>query len=163
MINIISKVEGINIDVIKAIEKVSLTAMKELNEPIKNIALNVYFVGEKKIRTINRERREIDRVTDVLSFPMLDIKAGEIINLDEHKIDVDPYNNTLTIGEIIICNKVAKSQAKKYGHSYIREVAFLFLHGLLHCLGYDHIKDEDRVVMEEMQTRILNKCNITRD
>lgn len=163
MLTISSKVKNLDYSVIKAIENVSLTALKMLNQPIKQIGINVYFVSEKSIREINKVQRGIDKVTDVLSFPMLDLKVGEIIDFDSNKMYIDPYNNTLLVGEIIICNQVAVKQAKKYGHSYLREVCFLFLHGLLHCLGYDHIEESDRVVMESMQTKILNKCNITRD
>jgi len=163
MLTISSKVKNLDCKVIKEIERVCLTAMKELNQPIKQVGLNVYFVSEQNIRQLNKETRGVDKVTDVLSYPMLDLKAGEVIDFDKNKMYVDPYNNTLLVGEIVICNTKAIKQAQKYGHSYMREVCFLFLHGLLHCLGYDHIDENDRVVMEEKQTQILNKCKITRD
>ncbi len=163
MLNINSKVKNLDLNTIKNMEKVLYNALTILNQPIKQVVFNVYFVGEQKIRQINCQQRNVDRKTDVLSFPNLDIKAGEVIDFEKFKYDMDFSNNTLLVGEIFICNQVAIRQAKKYGHSYTREVCFLFLHGILHCLGYDHIEESDRIVMEDMQRKILDKCNITRD
>ncbi len=163
MLNINSKVKNLDLNTIKNMEMVLVTALKYLHQPLKQIVFDVSFVGEKKIRDLNRTERNIDRKTDVLSFPTLDIQAGEIIDFDKYKFDIDYNNNTLLVGEIFICNQVAIRQAKKYGHSYTREVCFLFLHGILHCLGYDHIVDSDRVIMEALQDKILKECNITRE
>ena len=163
MLTINSKVKNLDYNTIKELEKVLVTTMKYLHQPLKQTAFNVYFVSEKSIKELNKEQRGIDKVTDVLSFPFTDIKAGEVIDFEKYSLDIDRTNNTLLLGEIVICNQRAKEQAVKYGHSYLREVCFLFLHGILHCLGYDHIEDEDRVVMEELQNKILNKCNITRE
>lgn len=163
MLNINSKVKNLDINTIKNMEKVLYNALTFLGQPIKQVVFNVYFVGEQKIRQINRQQRNVDKKTDVLSFPNLDIKAGEVIDFEKYIYDIDFSNNTLLVGEIFICNQVAIKQAQKYGHSYTREVCFLFLHGILHCLGYDHIEESDRVVMEDMQRKILDKCNITRD
>lgn len=163
MLTISSNVKNLDFDTIKALEKVLLTSMKYLNQPLKQTAFNVYFVSEKRIKELNKEQRNIDKVTDVLSFPFTDIRAGEIVDFDKYSLDIDRTNNTLLLGEIVICNQRAKEQAKKFGHSYLREVCFLFLHGVLHCLGYDHIEESDRVVMEDLQNKILNKCNITRE
>lgn len=163
MLTIKSNVKNFDIKIIKEFEKVLNCAFKTLNQPLKQLVFNVYFVSENKIRELNRELRKVDKKTDVLSFPNLDIKAGEIIDFEKFKLDIDFSNNTLLVGEIFICNQVAIAQAKKYGHSYIREACFLFLHGVLHCLGYDHIVESDREVMEEMQRKILNICDITRD
>ena len=162
MLNINSKVKNLDEQALNSIKAVALSAMKILKQPIKNVCFNLYFVSEKSIRELNNSTRGIDKVTDVLSYPMLDIKAGDIINVNSYKLEIDPATNCLTVGEIVICNQKAISQAKKYGHSYLREVCFLFLHGLLHCLGYDHITEEERLVMEDMQRKILDKCNITR-
>lgn len=163
MLNINSSVKNLDINTIKNMEQVLAVALKTLKQPLKQVVFNVYFVGEKRIRDLNRQHRNIDRKTDVLSFPNLDIKAGENIDFNKYRLDMDFSNNTLLIGDIFICNQVAISQAKRYGHSYTREVCFLFLHGILHCLGYDHIKEEERFVMEEMQDKILNQCKITRE
>lgn len=162
MLSIISKVKGIDYSIIKEIEKVFKTSMQYLNQPLKQTAFNLYFVGETSIKKLNKEQRNIDKVTDVLSFPFTNIKAGEIIDFNEYKTDINPENKCLLLGEIVICKKRAMEQAKKYNHSLTREICFLFLHGVLHCLGYDHIEEKDRITMEKLQTEILNKCNITR-
>lgn len=163
MLTINSNVKNLDYSTIKSLEKVLLTAIKHLYQPLKQTAFNVYFVSEKRIRELNNSQRGIDKVTDVLSFPFTDIKAGEVVDFDKYSLDIDRTNNTLLLGEIVICNKRAKEQAIKYGHSYLREVCFLFLHGVLHCLGYDHIEENDRIIMEKLQNDILNKCDITRE
>lgn len=162
MLSIYSRVKNLDAETIKQMGKVASTALTFLNQPNKQLVFNVYFVSEKKIRQINNEKRNIDRKTDVLSFPMLDLTAGEVIDFNKFSIDIDLTNNTLLVGEIVICNQVAIKQAKKYGHSYTREVCFLLLHGILHCLGYDHIDADDRLIMEDLQRKILDKCNIKR-
>ena len=139
------------------------TTFKLLGQPAKNIKYNLYVVSKAFIHDLNLSARGVDRATDVLSFPNTDIKVGEVLDFDKFKFDIDPMDNSLLVGEIFICNEVAKMQAKKYNHSYRREFCFLFLHGVLHCLGYDHIDENDRVIMEEIQRKILNKCKITRD
>lgn len=163
MLTIKSNVKNFDIKIIKEYEKVLNYALKTLNQPLKQLVFNVYFVSEKKIRELNKTMRNVDKKTDVLSFPNLDLKAGEIIDFNRFKLDIDYSNNTLLVGEIFICNQVAIAQSKKYGHSYIREACFLFLHGILHCLGYDHILEGDRVVMEALQKKLLDECNIKRD
>ena len=134
-----------------------------LKQPIKDIKFNLYVVSNKFIHDINLSERGVDRVTDVLSFPYLNIKGGEVIDKSKCTFDIDFIDNKILVGEIFICNNVAIRQAKKYNHSYQREFCFLFLHGVLHCLGFDHIAESDRVIMEEMQNKILNKCKITRN
>ncbi|MBQ8430762.1 MAG: rRNA maturation RNase YbeY [Clostridia bacterium] len=162
MITISSSVKNFDINNKNKLEKILLRALNFLNQPTENIMINVYIVGKTKIKTLNRTTRNIDKVTDVLSYPLTDIKAGETLNFDKYRFDIDPSNNCLTIGEIVICNEVAISQAKKYGHSYTRELSFLFLHGVLHCLGYDHIEDGDRIEMESIQRKVLEICKVNR-
>ena len=120
-------------------------AQKQLK--LKNkMSVNITFVGEKKIRELNKEFRQVDRVTDVLSFPLFE--ANE--------------EKTGDIGDIVICTKRAKEQAKTYGHSELREFCFLSLHGLLHVLGYDHIKKEEETIMFKLQDKILKKAQMER-
>lgn len=162
MLNISFETKNNSVETVKNFEKVLINALKMLNQPFKQLRYNVYFVSKAKIRNLNKETRNIDKVTDVLSYPNLDIKAGEIININNYPYDIDYVNNTLLVGEIFICNQRAIEQAKEYGHDYNREICFLFLHGILHCLGYDHINDDDRVVMENLQDKILDACKIYR-
>ena len=120
-------------------------ALKEVNVT-NDISVNITFVGEKKIRELNNEFRQVDKVTDVLSFPLFEA--------DEQKQG--------DIGDIVICTKRANEQAKQYGHSKLRELCFLSLHGLLHVLGFDHIQKQDEEVMFSLQDKILKKAQMER-
>ena len=106
--------------------------------------LSVTFVRSRTIHTINKDYRGIDRPTDVISFAIRDDMEFEM---------VEGMND---LGDIFINIDYARKQAKQYGHSYRREIAFLFTHGMLHCLGYDHMKEEDEKVMFALQDEILD-------
>jgi len=108
-----------------------------------NYALSLIICGPITIRRINRDYRQIDRVTDVISFALLD--AGETI-ADDGEIE---------LGDIFINRKRVLSQAEEYGHSVQREFVFLFVHGLLHLLGYDHMNQEEEKVMFDLQKKIV--------
>lgn len=129
----------------------------------KRIKVNLSFVDEKTIRKLNKDTRNIDKVTDVLTYPYVELRPKEKLKLSDYKLEVDPDDNRLLIGDIYICIKRAEEQSKEYGHSLNREMCFLFCHGLLHILGYDHIKKEDEEVMTGLQTEILDKLNIKRE
>ena len=163
MLNVYSKIRTFDDSIVKDLEEVLDTTFKVLGQPNKNIKYNLYVVSKAFIHELNLSERGVDRATDVLSFPFTDIKAGEIIDMNKYSIDIDYVDNSLLLGELFICNDVAKRQAIKYNHSYKREFCFLFLHGVLHCLGYDHIDESDRKIMEQLQDEILNKCKIFRD
>ncbi|NCA67443.1 MAG: rRNA maturation RNase YbeY [Clostridia bacterium] len=122
--------------------------------------IDITFVGEKAIRKLNCEYRNVDKITDVLSFPNVEIKLP--VNITEYPLDINPETGRLSLGDIMICNKKAKAQAKEYGHSEARETAFLALHGILHLLGFDHVKKKDEQIMNEHQKAILQKVNISR-
>ncbi len=136
------------------INKVFSVALKKTATK-NNISVNVTIVSQNEIRRLNKEYRNVDKVTDVLSFPMYErdeLKSGEM--LDE--------NISSDIGDIVICRVRAKQQAKEYCHSEQREFCFLALHGLLHLLGYDHIKKCDEEVMFPLQDEILKEADIKR-
>ena len=116
--------------------------------------VEVNFVTEEEIRELNARTRDTARVTDVLSYPMLD----EIrpFTRENYPFDVDPENGRVPLGSIVICREVAARQAEEYGHSRDREETYLFVHGLLHLLGYDHMTEEDKSVMREAEERILS-------
>ena len=105
---------------------------------------DVTIVDNKKIHKINREFRNVDRPTDVISFAFLDDKR-------EKELKGGPIN----LGQIIISFEKAEEQAKEYGHSLKREMVFLFVHGMLHLLGFDHMNEEDEKKMFELQNKIL--------
>ena len=129
----------------------------------KRIKVNLSFVDEKTIRKLNKDTRNIDKVTDVLTYPYVELRPKEKLKLSDYELEIDPDDNRLLIGDIYICIKRAEEQSKEYGHSLNREMCFLFCHGLLHILGYDHIKKEDEEVMTRLQTEILDKLNIKRE
>ena len=115
----------------------------------KNFEVDVSLVDEKTIQDINREYRKIDRVTDVISFAFLDDK--------DPRDQINDPNIPQMLGEIFICLPQAKRQAEEIGNSLLRELRFLFVHGLLHLLGYDHMKKEDEEIMFPLQEEILKK------
>lgn len=133
--------------------------------PYKDVSLNVTFTDDETIKEINNQFRNIDKSTDVLSFPAIDFEVPSDASfiLGDEADYFDPDTNELILGDIMISLEHAHSQANEYGHSFKREIAFLITHSLLHLLGYDHMEDEERVVMESKQTLVLNKLNITRE
>ena len=119
-----------------------------------NAQVSVTFVDNEEIHALNKEYRNVDRPTDVLSFPL-----G-----DENGFDVDNSSNAILLGDIVISVEKAILQAKEYGHSTEREIAFLTVHSMLHLLGYDHeTSDQDEKDMFARQEEILSQLGITRD
>lgn len=118
------------------------------------------FVTAEEIRELNRETRGVDRETDVLSFPALNgIKP---FTKENYPFDYDAEKGEVNLGNIVICSEVASRQAEEYGHGELRENCYLFVHGLLHLLGYDHIEEKDRALMREKEELILSSQNIVR-
>lgn len=130
--------------------------------------LDVTLTDNNGIWEINRQYRGIDRPTDVLSFPMLQYpSAGDFSQVIAQKEAapedyVDPETNLLNLGDIVISLEKVKEQAKEYGHSEKRELAFLTAHSMMHLFGYDHMEDDERKNMEAHQEAVLEKLNITR-
>lgn len=125
-----------------------------------NLYVNLEIVGTDKIRKTNNEFRSIDKVTDVLSFPMLDMHNGSL-NQEITAADVErdsEGNELICLGDVIICPEVADKNAIEYGHSFDREMAFLFAHSILHLFGFDHIDSEDEKLMISYQKKIM--CDI---
>ena len=125
------------------------------------LAVELLFVDGEEIQRLNKETRNIDKVTDVLSYPTLDGIKGEALSAAEYPYDVNE-DGELLIGSIVICCERAKEQAEEYGHSYERELHYLLVHGIMHCLGYDHIEEDERAEMREKEEYILSKLGITR-
>ena len=126
--------------------------------------VNVIITDNEEIHQINKEYRGIDRPTDVLSFPMVEYKTpGDFSGVEEGNSDVfNPETGELILGDIMISVEKIKEQAMEYGHSELRELAFLTAHSMLHLFGYDHIEDEERRVMEDAQQEIMSGLNISR-
>ena len=124
----------------------------EIENFTKNIEVSFSIVYNDEIKEINFLYRNIDKETDVLSFPLLEFPLNETLN-----------ENIITpIGDIIISIEKANSQAKEYGHSIEREIAFLTVHSMLHLLGYDHMEEDEEKIMFEKQDEILNLLKIFR-
>ena len=117
---------------------------------IENAIFNIIFIDNKEIRDINREYRNVDRETDVISFAL------------EDNMDV-VYDDFRLLGDIYISYEKAIEQAETYNHSVKREVFFLATHGILHLLGYDHMEEEDEKVMFDKQNELLDGYGITRE
>lgn len=126
------------------------------------LAVEFIFTDEEEIRRLNRELRSTDRVTDVLSFPALDGIKGKALKRRDYPCDVDDEGN-LFVGSIAVCKKRAAEQAEEYGHSYRRELNYLLVHGIMHCLGYDHMTEEEKSEMREKEECILGNMGITRE
>lgn len=138
------------------------TAMQGFVESDVTLAIEFVFVDGEEIQRLNRETRGMDKVTDVLSYPTLDGIKGEPIYGKDYPFDVDEEGNLL-IGSVAVCTDRAKEQAEEYGHSYERELHYLLVHGIMHCLGYDHMTDEDKSEMRDKEEYILAKLGITRE
>ncbi len=125
------------------------------------LCVEFVFVDGEEIRRLNKELRNIDKVTDVLSFPALDGIKGQPIRGAEHPYEMDEEGR-LVIGSVAVCCDRAKEQAEEYGHSYERELHYLLVHGIMHCLGYDHETEEEKAEMREREEYILGKLGIVR-
>ncbi|MSS64019.1 rRNA maturation RNase YbeY [Velocimicrobium porci] len=126
--------------------------------------VNVVLTNNKEIQMVNKEFRDMDKPTDVLSFPMLEYdRPSNFEDFEEAYDCFHPETGELLLGDIMISVERASEQAKEYGHSLEREIAFLTAHSMLHLCGYDHMEDEERVVMEQKQRDILEILGITRE
>jgi probable rRNA maturation factor len=127
--------------------------------------INVLLTDNNNIKNINNEQRNIDAPTDVLSFPLIDYKTpGDFSIVEESSCDYfNPESGEMLLGDIIISVDKVYEQAENYNHSKTRELAFLVAHSMLHLFGYDHMNDEERAEMENLQEKILTMKGYTRD
>lgn len=133
-------------------EQAAMTVLSEENRDFA-AEISLSFVSPEEIKAINKKFRKKDEVTDVLSFPA----SYDFLSWEKNEKD------EIILGDVIICLKRAEEQAEKFGHSLKRETVFLFVHSLLHLLGYDHMEDGEREIMEEKQRIIMDRLNISRD
>ena len=126
--------------------------------------VSLTLVDADEIRDKNRQFRGIDSVTDVLSFPLLDLDGPSDFSYVEEDFPdcFNPESGELMLGDIIICSEVCAGQAERYGHSQTRELSFLIAHSMLHLLGFDHESSSDAAVMEKKQEEILSNLGILR-
>ena len=127
------------------------------------VEVNLLLTMNDEIQEMNQNFRQIDRATDVLSFPMIDYEeAGNFDFLEDVMDAFHPESGELMLGDIVISKEKVISQAEEYGHSVEREYAFLIAHSMLHLFGYDHVKEDERIVMEAKQKEILEQLQILR-
>ena len=151
-------------DLINIINEVCDVALKDEEVTIP-YQISLLFVDNNEIREINNETRGIDKVTDVLSFPMLDYPENMVFkNVYKNKKFNEIYldGEELVLGDMVLSLERAKEQSIEYNHSFEREVCYLVVHSILHLLGYDHMNDEDKAKMRTREEEILGKLNIKR-
>ena len=137
------------------------TALGEFVHADVPLCIEFVFVTDEEIKTLNAQTRDIDKVTDVLSFPTLDDILEKEILAENFPFDIDE-DGKLCIGSVVVCREKAQEQATEFGHSYKRELHYLLVHGVMHCLGYDHMQDDDKAKMRKAEESILQKIEITR-
>jgi len=128
------------------------------------VEVAVILTDNEEIHNINKEHRDVDSPTDVLSFPMVDYEKPSNFEGIEDKVEdyFNPDSGELILGDIVISIEKVIEQAKQYGHSTKRELAFLVAHSMMHLFGYDHMDTEEATIMEAKQNEILNNLSIFR-
>ena len=141
----------------ETIKKVVEKCYEEENLTKSKLIITITLTTPENIRKINKEYRNIDRATDVLSFPMFE--KEELTK----KIKNQEFMYEDVLGDIIISIEKVKDQAKEYGHSFERELSYMVVHGFYHLMGYDHMTEEEKTEMRKKEDVILNALNITRE
>ncbi|MCL2375462.1 MAG: rRNA maturation RNase YbeY [Firmicutes bacterium] len=119
------------------------------------------IVSAEEMQKTNLAERGIDKVTDVLSFPMVEMDKIKPLTKENYAHDYDPHWKAICLGSILLCKEQVEKQAKEYGHSVEREEHYLVIHGLLHLFGFDHVQDgEDKKQMRKMEKAILKMAGI---
>lgn len=139
------------------IKRVIEQCFKEEKLEQSKLYINIILTTPQNIRKANKEYRNIDRETDVLSFPMF-----EKFELDEKIKNMD-FEHEDILGDIIISIERVQEQAKEYGHSFEREFSYMLVHGFYHLMGYDHIEEKDKIIMRPKEENVLNKLGIVRE
>lgn len=145
-------------------------ALKLMKVPCKDLEVNIFFVSKSEIKAQNEKFRNTPKVTDVLSFPNL-LQPGKTdsqvitktLTRENFVMDVNPDNNTIFLGDISICKSVVYRHAHEYNNTRLREMVYMAVHGLLHLLGYDHMKEEDQKEMRVMEEKIMSHVDLRRE
>ncbi|MCR4693876.1 MAG: rRNA maturation RNase YbeY [Pseudobutyrivibrio sp.] len=146
----------------KIAKQVIETSLDHLGFPFE-AEVSITITDAEGIQAINKEFRDIDSPTDVLSFPMIDYEsAGDFSKIEKNEDLFNPESGEVILGDVVLCIERIHSQAEEYGHSLLREYAFLITHSMLHLMGFDHMTDSDASAMEEKQREILDILKISR-
>ncbi len=142
-----------------------MDAVTQMEQCPYETTVNLLVTDNEGIRAYNRDYRNIDRETDVLSFPNIPFeRAGDFSLAEQNEADYfDPDSGELLLGDIVISADRVEAQAREYGHSVLREFAFLTAHSMFHLCGYDHMTPEEAAAMERRQEAVLNRLGITRE
>lgn len=156
--------EKFDFDLKEVAQKVCEQVLKQENCPF-DAEVSLVVTDAEEVHRLNREFRGIDRTTDVLSFPAVDFEAPADFSLalEDESSYVDPETGRLMLGDIVINAEKVREQAAEYGHSELREFAFLTAHSMLHLCGYDHIDPEDAALMEPRQDLAMQELGIGRE
>ena len=146
----------------ETVKKTILSALDQEDCPYE-CEVSVLLTDNAGIQEVNRSMRGIDRPTDVLSFPSAEYASPADFDGLEDQDVFNPETGEYILGDILISAEKVKSQAAEYGHSEMRELAFLTAHSMLHLMGYDHEDEEERAMMEERQEAVLRRIGITRE
>ena len=154
------KIEYIDIEENKEYEKTISKVLEKCfeveNLPQDKLIVSIVLTNPKNIRSLNKQYRNIDKSTDVLSFPMFEKQELEKILQDENI----EFNDIL--GDMVISIEQVEIQAKEYGHSFERELSYMVVHSFYHLMGYDHIEEKDKEIMRSKEEFVLEKLGITR-
>lgn len=127
------------------------------------VEISVVITNNEEIKKINKEYRNIDKATDVLSFPLIDYnEPSDFSDIEDDEDMFNPDTGELILGDIILSYEKASEQAVEYGHSLEREIGFLIIHSMLHLFGYDHMTEEEETIMFSKQREILKKVGLSR-
>lgn len=135
------------------LEQAAVLCLKEEGIPDERVEISLSFVSMEEIHQLNKMYRQVDRHTDVLSFPMIE---------DFNEIDWEDEEEEILLGDVVICLEQAQKQAEEYGHSQMREIVYLFVHSVLHLLGYDHMEESDKVQMRQQEELIMDALDLKR-
>ena len=139
------------------IKKVLEKCFKEEEIEVSKLIITITLTNPQNIRRINKEFRNIDKATDVLSFPMFEKEELE------EKIEMQDFEHEDMLGDIVISIDKVEEQAREYEHSFERELSYMIVHGFYHLMGYDHIEEDDKKIMRPKEEKILQELKITRD
>ena len=155
-----------NAEYIKTINEVDNKCFLEEHLEHTNLYVSINLTDSTNIRKINKQYRNIDKETDVLSFPMFEKEElDKIINnhiLEKLSEDLDNSSTQEVLGDIIISIPRVEEQAKEYGHSFERELAYMLVHGFYHLRGYDHMEEDEKKVMRQKEEAVLMQLDINR-
>ncbi len=134
------------------VNKIAKAVYTSLNQK-ENLMAELIFIDAEKMRSLNRDTRGADKVTDVLSYPTMDGIKGEILDKKNHPFETE--GKVLMLGSIVLCKERIEEQAKELEHSYEDETTYLIVHGLMHLFGYDHMEENDKKEMREKEKSAL--------